>query len=116
MAIRPIVRYPDRRLAMRELAADLLETMRTAPGIGITAQHIGVPLEWSSPEMIPQKEGSVLMPGVSDEVQRHARVPISYQDLDGNTQSEESDGCTPSDISTRSTSSTASSGSSGYRG
>jgi peptide deformylase len=125
MTIRPIVRYPDRRLAMparpvtafddglRELAADLLETMRAAPGIGITAPHIGVPLrvvvleldaktgaqtyvnpeiEWASPEMILHKEGSVSMPGVNDEVQRHARVRISYQDIDGNTQSEESDG------------------------
>ena len=125
MTIRPIVRYPDRRLAMparpvtafddglRELAADLLETMRAAPGIGITAPHIGVPLrlvvleldaklgpqtyvnpkiEWASPEMILHKEGSVSMPGVNDEVQRHARVRISYHDLDGNTLSEESDG------------------------
>ncbi len=125
MAIRPIVRYPDRRLAMparpvtafddglRELGADLLETMRAAPGIGITAPHIGVPLrvvvleldarigpqtyvnpeiEWASPEMILHKEGSVSMPGVNDEVQRHARVRISYQDVDGNMQSEESDG------------------------
>jgi peptide deformylase len=125
MAIRPIVRYPDRRLAMparpvtafddslRALAADLLETMRAAPGIGITAPHIGVPLrvvvleldakvgpqtyvnpqiEWASPEMILHKEGSVSMPGVNDEVQRHARVRISYQDLEGNTQTEESDG------------------------
>ena len=125
MTIRPIVRYPDRRLAMsarpvtafdgglRELAADLLETMRAAPGIGITAPHIGVPLrvvvleldtrigaqtyvnpqvEWASPEMILHKEGSVSMPGVNDEVQRHARVRISYHDLDGNTHTEESDG------------------------
>lgn len=125
MTIRPILRYPDRRLAMparpvtafdealRELAADLLETMRAAPGIGITAPHIGVPLrivvleldaktgaqtyvnpqvEWASSEMILHKEGSVSMPGVNDEVQRHARVRISYQDLDGNMQSEESDG------------------------
>ncbi|MBR0788706.1 peptide deformylase [Bradyrhizobium manausense] len=124
MAIRPIVRYPDRRLAMparpvtafddglRELAADLLETMRAAPGIGITAPHIGVPLrlvvleldakvgpqtyvnpqiEWASPEMILHKEGSVSMPGVNDDVQRHARVRISYQDLDGSAQSEESE-------------------------
>lgn len=124
MTIRPILRYPDRRLAMparpvtafddalRELAADLLETMRAAPGIGITAPHIGVPLrvvvleldakvgpqtyvnpqvEWASPEMILHKEGSVSMPGVNDEVQRHARVRISYQDLDGNMQSEESE-------------------------
>lgn len=123
MTIRPLLRYPDRRLAMpahpvtafdsalRELAADLLDTMRAAPGIGITAPHIGVPLrvvvleldakagpqtyvnpeiEWASPEMILHKEGSVSMPGVNDEVQRHARVRISYQDIDGNMQSEES--------------------------
>ncbi|MGY4370007.1 peptide deformylase [Bradyrhizobium sp. LB1.3] len=124
MTIRPIVRYPDRRLAMparpvtafdaalRELAADLLETMRAAPGIGITAPHIGVPLrvvvleldaregartyvnpeiEWASPEMILHREGSVSMPGVTDEVQRHARVRINYQDIDGNIQTEESE-------------------------
>ena len=125
MTVRPIVRYPDRRLgtparpvpmfdeALRELAADLLDTMRAAPGIGITAPHIGVPLrvvvleldakdgartyvnpqiDWASPEMILHREGSVSMPGVNDEVQRHARVRISYQDLDGNTQTEESYG------------------------
>jgi peptide deformylase len=124
MTIRPIVRYPDRRLTLparpvtafdatlRELANDLLETMRAAPGIGITAPHIGVPLrvvvleldaregaqtyvnpeiEWASPEMILHREGSVSMPGVNDEVQRHARVRISYQDIDGNMHSEESD-------------------------
>lgn len=125
MTIRPIIRYPDRRLAMlarpvtafddalRELATDLLETMRAAPGIGITAPHIGVPLRvvvleldakdgartyvnpeiaWASPEMIMHREGSVSMPGVNDEVQRHARVRISYQELEGNMQTEESDG------------------------
>ncbi|MET4272169.1 MULTISPECIES: peptide deformylase [unclassified Bradyrhizobium] len=124
MTIRPIVGYPDRRLAMparpvtafdatlRELANDLLDTMRAAPGIGITAPHIGVPLrvvvleldakegaqtyvnpeiEWASPEMILHREGSVSMPGVNDEVQRHARVRISYQDIDGNMHSEESE-------------------------
>ncbi|MBR0956907.1 peptide deformylase [Bradyrhizobium japonicum] len=125
MTIRPIVRYPDRRLALparpvtafdeslRDLANDLLETMRAAPGIGITAPHIGVPLRvvvleldakdgartyvnpeitWASPEMIMHREGSVSMPGVNDEVQRHARVRISYRDVEGNVQSEESDG------------------------
>jgi peptide deformylase len=125
MAIRPIVRYPDRRLgiparpvtafdeALRALANDLLETMRAAPGIGITAPHIGAPLrvvvleldpkvgpqtyvnpeiEWTSPEMIMHREGSVSMPGVNEEVQRHARVRISFRDLDGDMQSEESDG------------------------
>ena len=52
MTIRPIVRYPDPRLALpaqpvtvfddalRELATDLLETMHAAPGIGI-ARDLG---------------------------------------------------------------------------
>ena len=125
MTVRPIVRYPDPRLALparpvtafdaalRELAADLLDTMHAAPGIGITAPHIGVlqrivvleldPAEgartyinpeivWASPEMILHREGSVSMPGVNDEVSRHARVRISYRDLEGHPQIEESEG------------------------
>jgi peptide deformylase len=99
--------------ALRDLAEDLLETMHAAPGIGITAPHIGISLRvvvldldategartyinpeiiWVSPEMILHREGSVSMPGVNDEVSRHARVRISYQDLHGNRQTEESDG------------------------
>ena len=125
MTIRPIVRYPDPRLALpaqpvtvfdgalRELADDLLETMHAAPGIGITAPHIGISLRvvvldldpvngaqtyvnpeiiWASPEMITHQEGSVSMPGVNDDIRRHERVRISYQDLHGNMQSEESQG------------------------
>ena len=125
MTIRPIVRYPDPRLALkaepvtefgdalRELASDLLETMRAAPGIGITAPHIGVLLRVvvldlgdsagvctyvnpeiirAAPEMILHREGSVSMPGVSDEVERHARVRVRYQDVYGNMQTEESEG------------------------
>jgi peptide deformylase len=123
MTIRPIVRYPDPRLALpaepvtvfdgalRELARDLLDTMHAAPGIGITAPHIGIflrvvvldPIDgartyvnpeiiWASPEMIMHQEGSVSMPGVDDDIQRHARVRISYRDVDGNAQSEESEG------------------------
>jgi peptide deformylase len=125
MTIRPIVRYPDPRLArpaapvtvfdaaLRDLARDLLETMHAAPGIGITAPHIGIslrvvvldldPIEgartyvnpeiiWASPEMITHREGSVSMPGVNDDIQRHARVRIGYRDLDGHSQTEESEG------------------------
>ena len=125
MTIRPIVRYPDPRLALpaepvtvfdgalHELANDLLETMRAAPGIGITAPHIAVSLRvvvleldlaegattyvnpeivWSSPEMIMHREGSVSMPGVHDEIERHARVWISFSDLDGQIQTEEASG------------------------
>jgi peptide deformylase len=125
MTIRPIIRYPDPRLALpaqpvtvfddglRDLARDLLETMHAAPGIGITAPHVGISLRvvvldldpvdgartyvnpeiiWASPETILHREGSVSMPGVNDEISRHARVRISYRDLNGNLQTEESDG------------------------
>jgi peptide deformylase len=99
--------------ALRELARDLLETMHAAPGIGITAPHISLSLRvvvldlggndgartyvnpeivWASPEMITHQEGSVSMPGVNDDIRRHARTRISYRDLEGNAQSEESDG------------------------
>jgi peptide deformylase len=124
MTIRPIVRYPDPRLALpaqpvivfddalRELAQDLLETMHAAPGIGITAPHIGISLRvvvldldaidgartyvnpeiiWASPEMILHQEGSVSMPGINDDIRRHARVRISYRDVHGNAQTEESE-------------------------
>jgi peptide deformylase len=125
MAIRTIVRYPDPRLALpaqpvtvfdgalRDLASDLLDTMHAAPGIGITAPHVGVSLRvvvldldpidgartyvnpeitWASPEMILHQEGSVSMPGVDDDISRHAHVRISYRDIDGNLQTEESEG------------------------
>jgi peptide deformylase len=125
MPIRPIVRYPDPRLALpaqpvtvfddalRELASDLRETMHAAPGIGITAPRIVVSLRvvvldldpvdgawtyvnpeiiWASPEMILHQEGSVSMPGVNDDIERHARVRISYQDVHGTLQTEESQG------------------------
>jgi peptide deformylase len=146
MPIRPIVRYPDPRLALpaqpvtvfddalRELAGDLRETMHAAPGIGITAPHIGISLRvvvldldpvdgartyvnpeiiWASSEMILHQEGSVSMPGVNDDIERHARVRISYQDVHGNLQTKESGVCARSATSTRSISSTACSGSGG---
>ena len=123
MTVRPLVRYPDPRLAqpaapvtvfddaLRALADDLRDTMRAAPGIGITAPHIGVLLRvvvldlgdgartyvnpeitWASSDLIMHQEGSVSMPGVNDDIQRHAGIRISYQDLDGNMQTEGSDG------------------------
>jgi peptide deformylase len=125
MTILPIIHYPDPRLALpaqpvtmfdgalSDLAQDLTETMHAAPGIGITAPHIGVSLRvvvldldpidgartyvnpeiiWASPEMIAHQEGSVSMPGVNDDIRRHARVRISYHDVHGNTQTEESGG------------------------
>jgi peptide deformylase len=125
MPIRPIIRYPDPRLALpaqpvtvfdgalRDLASDLIETMHAAPGIGITAPHIGIALRvvvldldpiggarayvnpeiiWASPETILHQEGSVSMPGINDEIRRHARLRINYHDIHGNIQTEESTG------------------------
>jgi peptide deformylase len=54
--------------------------------------YVNPRIVWASPETILHQEGSVSMPGVNDEIRRHARVRINYRDLDGNTQTEESDG------------------------
>ncbi|MGF9763282.1 peptide deformylase [Microvirga sp. 0TCS3.31] len=125
MSVRPIIRVPDPRLReraepilhideeIRALARDLTETMHAAPGIGITAPHVGVlrrlvviqlegnakphisvnpEVVWSSPERIRHMEGSVSMPGVNDEVERHARVRVKYRDLDNREHEEEAEG------------------------
>ena len=124
MAILPIVAFPDPRLRavaepverfdgdLRRLADDLIETMRAAPGIGITAPHVGVrtrlvvlelspgevriyvnpKLVWSSPETTRATEGSVSMPGVTDEIERPAKIRVTYQDLDGTGHTEDADG------------------------
>lgn len=125
MTIRPIVQFPDPCLrqiaapvtvfdaALRTLADDLLETIRAAPGLGITAPHIGVlqrvvvldlpeaashgiyvnpQILWTSSEKIRHREGSVSMPGVLDEIERPAKIRIQYQDLDGAEHVEEADG------------------------
>ncbi|MDF1635698.1 peptide deformylase [Mycoplana sp. MJR14] len=125
MTIRPILRFPDERLrtrcaavtrfdaALAALAADLAETMRAAPGIGITAAHIGElvrltvievdgpastriyvnpQIDWFSTETRRHTEGSVSMPGVTEEIERPARIRLSYQSLSGEHQTEEADG------------------------
>lgn len=125
MALLPIVRYPDPRLRqpcrlvddfdtrLATLAEDLAATMRAAPGIGITAAHVGIlerltvieldgpgslrvyinpVIDWFSPEMQRHTEGSVSMPGVTDEIERPARIRLNYRDLSGALQTEEADG------------------------
>jgi len=124
MPVRPILSFPDPRLRLpatpvtrfdadlRALAEDLLETMRAAPGIGITAPHVGVltrlvvlelspgeartyvnpELDQVSRETIHHTEGSVSMPGVTDELERHVRIRVRYQDLGGIEQSEDAEG------------------------
>ncbi|HWK44328.1 MAG TPA: peptide deformylase [Stellaceae bacterium] len=125
MPVQAILRFPSPRLRavadrvvafdedLRQLAADLLDTMRAAPGIGITASHIGVSkrlvvielstngpvrtyinpqITWASDDTVSHQEGSVSMPGVLEEIARPARVRVSYQDLTGREQVEEADG------------------------
>jgi peptide deformylase len=101
----------DQRL--RDLADDLLDTMRAAPGVGITAAHIGVFLRvavielgrnegvrhYVNPEIVSVSddtirhvEGSVSMPGMTDEVIRPKAIRVRYRDLTGVVHEEEAEG------------------------
>ena len=125
MTIRPVVGFPDARLKLvaetvttfdgelRQLATDLLDTMRAAPGIGITAPHIGISkrvvvlqlttaeqpltyvnpvITWASEEMATFEEGCLSVPEIWDDVERPARIKAEYLDLDGKTVKLEADG------------------------
>ncbi|WLP55069.1 peptide deformylase [Agrobacterium fabrum] len=124
MAIRPILPYPHAGLSgicapvtvfddhLRELVTDLIDTMRAAPGVGITAAHIGVmqrvfvleltpgtiltyinpEITSQSPQTIRHVEGSVSMPGFTDEVERPSTVEVRFQDITGAEQTETAEG------------------------
>lgn len=125
MSVRSIVFYPDPALRtpcseieafdddLRLLAADLLDTMDAAPGVGITGPHIGIlkritvirlsreepvrvyvnpVIVEASTEMQRHAEGSVSMPGVSEEIERPDRVRIRYRTLDGSQATEDASG------------------------
>ena len=125
MTIRPILRYPDARLSLpcqpvvafdstlQALCDDLLQTMNAAPGVGITAAHVGElvrvsvirlapdePLHihinphviFASPELQRFTEGSVSMPGFTEEVERPARIRFGFQDVTGAAHEAEADG------------------------
>lgn len=125
MTVQPIVFFPDQRLrqaatavtafdtTLHILTTDLLDTLRTAEGLGITAPHIGVglrvvvlelpqsstPLIYINPEIIwhsqtcaQNEEGSISMPGISAPVLRPASIKIQYMDLNGHIHTEEANG------------------------
>lgn len=124
MPARPLLVFPDPRLrqpaapvtvfdeTLATLAVDLLDTMRAAPGVGITACHIGVPLRLVVLELEPGKvatyvnpaivaargpmvagrEGSVSMPGMAEDVERHAEVDVTYATLAGEEMAETATG------------------------
>jgi peptide deformylase len=99
--------------ALSVLADELLASMRAAPGIGVTAPHLGVLLrlvvielsaetgvrtyvnpriEWASAALVRHEEGSVSMPGVTETIERPDRVRVRYQDLSGARHVDEVDG------------------------
>lgn len=117
-----ILRYPDPRLAqpcqtvlrfddtLRDFSDELYNAMRAAPGVGITAAHVGelirlVVLDLPelggrktfvnpeilslSAETMEHVEGSVCMPGMTETVVRPRLALIRYQNLDGSTTQEE---------------------------
>ena len=129
MAIREILTVPDRRLKevsspveggvtdeIRALMDDMLETMYAAPGIGLAAIQVGVPLrvivmdlarEGESPEpryfvnpeivetvedTAPYEEGCLSVPEVFDEIERPKRCLIRYLDYDGKAVEEWAEG------------------------
>jgi len=92
--------------AIRELVNDMAETMYAAPGVGLAATQIGVAYQlfvidvaaedepsdlrvFINPEILERHdavswtEGCLSFPGVSEEVERAARVRVRAQDQDG---------------------------------
>ena len=118
MAVRPIVLYPDpvllrptRRVAevddeIRRLVADMADTLRAAPGIGLAANQVGVDLriclidlsagedpgqlivlinpdlELHGPTEVGE-EGCLSFPEINVDVERSFEVEVKALDLDG---------------------------------
>ena len=116
MALLPILRYPDPRLhtraapvaqvddGIRRLAADMAETMYSAPGIGLAAtqvdQHLRLIvidvsedksqlLTLINPELLETsgecegEEGCLSVPGIYETVTRASKVRVRALGLDG---------------------------------
>jgi peptide deformylase len=128
MTIREIISLPDKRLRLvsktveaitpeiRALADDMLETMYEAPGIGLAAIQVAVPLRLitmdlskkegekeprvfinpeilsSSEELSTYEEGCLSIPEYYEEVERPATVRVRFMDLDGKIHEEDADG------------------------
>ena len=117
MSVRPLVILPDHQLRLvskpilemtselRQLVDDMFETMYDAPGVGLAAIQIGVPLRvvtldvskrddtqepmalinpeiiWSSEEVSDFEEGCLSIPDYFEWVERPASVKLRYRDL-----------------------------------
>ena len=119
MALRDIIILPDKRLrsvservtrvdsAIRTLVEDMFETMYDAPGVGLAAIQVAVPLRvvvmdlsrrqesaepqvfinpeitWRSEDFSVYEEGCLSIPDIHEDIERPARVTVEYLDLDG---------------------------------
>lgn len=128
MAVRDILTVPNPILKQvskpvetvtdetRALMDDMLETMYAAPGIGLAAVQVGVPLQvivmdlaregeepapryFVNPEILedveelkPYQEGCLSVPDVFDDVERPERVKITYLDYNGERVTEWAEG------------------------
>ncbi|MFN3953826.1 MAG: peptide deformylase [Pararhodobacter sp.] len=128
MSILPILTFPDPRLRrpalpvaavtpqIRQLAADMLETMYAAPGRGLAGPQVGVMVRlfvmdctWrdgpptprvclnpqileAADALIGHTEGCLSIPGLTCDVRRPAWITLRWSDLDGNVQTERLEG------------------------
>jgi len=130
MSIREILTYPDPRLRevaedvqdvgsaeVRQLAQDLADAMYAAPGVGLAATQLGVPLRvvvtdtrwreedgtrdlkvWINPVISRRvgeavhEEGCLSVPGIYEDVKRAAEITLSWQDMEGNQHTADFDG------------------------
>lgn len=128
MANRDIIILPDKQLRLiskpiekitpeiRALADDMFQTMYDAPGIGLAAIQVAVPLRLitmdlskkegekeprvfinpeilsSSEELSVYEEGCLSIPEYYEEVERPARVRVRFMDIDGKIHEEDADG------------------------
>ena len=117
MALLPILTYPDPRLhtvarpvaavddRVRQLVADMFETMYEAPGIGLAATQVNVheriividtsedhdeplviinpEIVWASAEKKINDEGCLSVPGIYDGVERHELVHVRALEGEG---------------------------------
>jgi peptide deformylase len=118
MALLNILRYPDARLhklaapvtvfdeSLKQLVADMAETMYAAPGIGLAASQVDVHKQviaidvserrdslvvLINPEILDAsgvsdiEEGCLSVPGIYDTLERAERVKVRACDANGNT-------------------------------
>ncbi len=128
MTVRPLIILPDPVLRqvsrpieqvdgrLRRFAADMLDTMYDAPGIGLAAIQVGEPIRllvvdlakegeprapqvFVNPEVVLRsdersvyEEGCLSIPDYYAEVERPASVKVTYLDLDGTQREMAADG------------------------